>query len=135
MPFQLRSIDFNSGQIIPERFSAQELGVNPALTWCQGPREAVEYALICEDPDAPLPKPFVHWILYGLAPDLHFIPDRLPKQPELREPIRARQGLNSLMEPGFTGPNPPFWDGVHRYVFRLFALKVPLNLPPGAGRQ
>jgi phosphatidylethanolamine-binding protein (PEBP) family uncharacterized protein len=32
------------------------------------PADAVELALICHDPDAPLPNGFTHWTLYGIPP-------------------------------------------------------------------
>jgi hypothetical protein len=132
--FKIMSPEFQRLEPIPVRYSSQGANISPPLRWSGAPRETVELALICEDPDAPLPKPFVHWILYGLPATVSALPPGIPNQEELELPVLGRQGLNSLQQVGYTGPNPPFWHGAHHYVFRLFALNKPIELWPGAGR-
>jgi Raf kinase inhibitor-like YbhB/YbcL family protein len=131
---ELKSADFADGGWVPEGFTAEGGSLNPRLQWSDSPPETRELALICEDPDAPFPKPFTHWLVYGISPAAAVIPKGLPPAPELELPVLARQGRNSLGRIGFTGPNPPFWHGSHRYVFRIFALAHETGLPGGAGR-
>jgi hypothetical protein len=133
--FKIISPEFQRLETIPIRYSAQGANISPPLRWSGAPRETVELALICEDPDAPAPKPFVHWILYGIPATVSALPAGIPNQEEFELPILGRQGKNSLMQIGYTGPNPPFWHGAHHYVFRLFALNKPIELWPGAGRD
>jgi Raf kinase inhibitor-like YbhB/YbcL family protein len=129
----LTSPAFSSGGSIPKRFSEQGDSISPELRWSGVPSGTREFALICQDPDAPTALPFVHWIIYGISANTTFLPQGLPTIPELELPILARQGLNTLQKIGFTGPNPPGWDRAHRYIFQLFALDEPLPLAPGIG--
>ena len=39
---------------------------SPPLAWSAPPAGTVEIALICDDPDAPTPEPWVHWVAYGI---------------------------------------------------------------------
>lgn len=125
---QLESPAFENGAAIPEVYTASGKGISPPLRWWRIPARTRELALICEDPDAPTPRSFVHWIWYGIRPETT----------ELAEGAYVPgmiDGRNSLLHTGYTGPNPPFWDGPHRYVFRLFALDTQLSLARGAGRD
>lgn len=133
--FKISSPEFQRLEQIPVRYSAMGANISPPLRWSGAPRETVELALICEDPDAPFPKPFVHWILYGLPATVSALPAGIPQQEEFELPVLGRQGKNSLQEMGYTGPNPPFWHGAHHYIFKLFALNKPIELWPGAGRE
>jgi Raf kinase inhibitor-like YbhB/YbcL family protein len=133
--FRLHSQAFSSGGKIPERFTALGESINPELSWSYAPPETQELALICEDPDAPLPKPFVHWLLYGISPNVSAIPEGITAVEQIQFPVVARQGKNSKLEPGYTGPNPPIWDHSHRYYFKLFALSSPIEIKEGAGRD
>lgn len=135
MPFKLVSPAFKHLDSIPRRFTADGESISPPLKWSGAPGGTQEYALLCEDPDAPTPKPFVHWLLYGLSANTSKLREGMAQVEEMTAPVLARQGLNTMMQVGYTGPNPPLWDGNHRYVFRLFALDSPLTLPPRAGRD
>ena len=64
---ELRSSAFTNNTRIPARFSRDGENVSPPLEWAGLPDEAVELALICEDPDAPRGT-FVHWLVGGIAP-------------------------------------------------------------------
>ena len=45
----------------------------------------------------------------------------------------STQGQNDFGNTGFGGPCPP--QGMHRYVFRLFALDQTLDMAPGARKE
>ena len=134
MTFKLTSAAFQPGEKIPRKFTAEGAEISPGLRWSGAPDTAREYALLCEDPDAPLPESFLHWMIYGISANISEIPEGLPTEGELYYPLRALQGLNSKLKFGFTGPLPPFFHGPHRYFFRLFALNAPVNLSAGASR-
>lgn len=123
---------FSEGERIPERY-AGEAGVAPELQWSGVPRGTQEIVVLCEDPDAPLPKPFVHWALYGIPPSSSSLPENIEPGAKLSD--GAQQGQNSLGKKGFTGPKPPRGHGVHHYHFQVFALDKRLPLGAGADRD
>ena len=102
------------------------------LRWNGVPDGAKELALICDDPDAPTPKPWVHWLIYKIPGDTLGLPEHVPVTPTLQAPVGARQGLTSWETIGYRGPAPPPGHGTHHYHFKLYALDTPLDLDEGA---
>jgi hypothetical protein len=67
--FELRSAAFEDGEALDPSFTAdEEDSVAPPLEWSAPPAGTEELALVVEDPDAPTPEPFCHWLVWGLAP-------------------------------------------------------------------
>jgi len=125
---------FSDGDEIPRRFTGDGEDRSPPLAWEDAPAETREFALVCLDPDAPSPQPWVHWLVYRLANDACALPENLPPISRLETPVVAYQGRNSWSSGrtiGYRGPAPPIRHGPHRYVFQLFALDAPLSLYPG----
>ncbi len=131
MKITIQSTAFEPGQPIPKKYSGEGQDVSPPLKWSGVPKEAQELVLICDDPDAPRPEPWVHWVIYGMAPTTTELPEGIAKQPRIKEPVAAAQGANSWNKPGYGGPMPPPGHGVHHYHFKLYALDTALKLEPG----
>jgi hypothetical protein len=127
---RLQSPAFDHGQPIPRTYTEDGENISPALSFAQVPPKTRELALIMEDPDAPRPDPWVHWLLYAIPAHLRDLPPALPRDPVLRNHHDMRQGINSwgLKSVGYRGPAPPKGHGRHRYYFKLFALDQPLDL-------
>lgn len=124
--FTLRSAAFENGEGLDPSFTAdEEDAVAPPLEWTNPPASTVELALIVEDPDAPTPEPFCHWLVWGLAPQ---------KGQLLEGEAPPRVGKNSFGNSEWLLPDPPTGHGAHDYVFQLFALDKPISLMPGASR-
>src|SRR2546426_6308317 len=68
---EVHSDAFDDGGSIPVKYSGEGQNVSPPLKWSGVPAEAKEIVLVCEDPDAPMPKPFVHWVVSGIQPQQH----------------------------------------------------------------
>src|SRR4029078_7462344 len=64
----LESTSFGPHGRIPIPHTADGENVSPALLWDRPPKEARALALLCEDPDAPEPEPFVHWLIADIDP-------------------------------------------------------------------
>jgi Raf kinase inhibitor-like YbhB/YbcL family protein len=111
------------GQRIDGRFTCDGDDVAPRLAWKGAPEGTAGFALVLEDPDAP-GGTFTHWIVYGLQPETRALSADVG---------RADQGENDFGDMGYGGPCPPEGEE-HHYVFRLFALHLPLDLEPGADR-
>lgn len=124
--FALKSAAFADGGELDPCFTAdEEDAVAPPLEWSAPPPGSQELVLVVEDPDAPAPEPFVHWLVWGLKPQ---------KGQLLEGEVPPRVGKNSFQNSEWLLPDPPSGHGPHDYVFQLFALDLPLTLMPGAGR-
>lgn len=131
MQIQLTSAAFTEGASIPERHTCDGPDRSPPLQWTRLPAGTRSLALIVDDPDAPMGT-WVHWVLYGLAPETTALPENVDKtQYVLRG---ARQGLNDFKRLGYGGPCPPPGKP-HRYFFKLYALDTDLDLKPGATKR
>lgn len=125
--FRLASPAFADGEALDPSFTAdEEDAVAPPLEWTAPPAEAMELALIVEDPDASTPEPFCHWLVWGL---------RAQQGKLLEGETPPRVGKNSFRNSEWLLPDPPTGDGPHDYVFQLFALDSGVALMPGAGRS
>jgi Raf kinase inhibitor-like YbhB/YbcL family protein len=119
---QISSSAFTDHEIIPERLSKLGGNVSPPLVWSGIPQGATELVLLCEDPDAPSEKPWLHWLVTGIDPSATGIA-------EGQVPDGGREWTNDFGETGWGGPQPPEGHGPHRYFFRLYALDSPIELP------
>jgi hypothetical protein len=137
--FELTSTAFRPGSPIPAKFSGEGSDVSPPLEWSGAPPRTKEFALVCDDPDAPTPEPWVHWVIYSIGPDVHALAEGITSNtPQLKGPVTARQGKNSWpsgVTTGYRGPLPPPGHGTHHYHFKLYALDKPVDLSPGATEQ
>ncbi len=125
----LRSV-FEDGGKIPVKYTCDGDDVSPPLRWEGQPPGTAAYALLVEDPDAPMGT-FTHWIIYNIPPELNSLPEGIPKEKRTKFGL---QGMNDFRRIGYGGPCPPPGKP-HRYFFKLFALDSPLDLPPGARRR
>jgi len=114
--------DVAEGDSIPARFTCDGDESSPDLAWEGIPEGTQELALALEDPDAP-GATFTHWLVY-----------RLEASKTGLSPGGLHEGENDFDTTGYRGPCPP-QGKEHRYVFRLFALHVAVDLEDGAGRE
>lgn len=134
--FRLTSPAFQHDEELPPRFAADGDNISPPLEWSGVPEAAKELLLICDDPDVDAGV-FTHWIVYGVAATEKGLPEGVPQDAVVDEPVELMQGLNEFDEVGYTGPAAADDDDPipHRYFFRLFALDIELDLPAGARRD
>ncbi len=60
MTLRMTSKAFANSEAIPRQHTGEGDDVSPALSWEGVPEGTAELALICDDPDAPTPTPWVH---------------------------------------------------------------------------
>jgi len=124
---EVRSVAFDGDTPLPISCTVDGVGAPPPLSFHGVPESAASIVVLCEDPDAPYPEPFVHWMVYGMpgvAEDL-----------DAQSQESYRLGQNSKLEVGYTPAAPPPGHGVHHYHFQVFALDRKLELDPGVGRS
>ena len=131
MTFEVKSPDFASGSTIPKQFTCSGADISPALEWADPPAKTQSFALITDDPDAPIGT-FTHWVVYDLPANLRSLPQNFPKAEQTAD--GSRQGRNDFDNIGYNGPCPPPGKP-HRYFFRLYALDAKLNLKSGASKK
>lgn len=128
--WSLTSKAFRNNQAIPAKHTADGRDVSPDLSWSAPPKGTTEFALVCDDPDAPRGV-WTHWVLYGLPAAQRGLPEAVPTTETLPKLGGAKQGRNSFGSIGYRGPAPPP-GAVHHYRFRLYALNAPVTLRAGA---
>lgn len=131
---EVHSSAFQPGEPIPARYTVDGEGVSPPLGWGDVPAGTRSVVLACEDPDAPTPHPFVHWLLYNLSPRIEGVPEQLLGE----APVALNGGAvgkSSMWRAAWAPCMPPRGDTPHHYHFQLFALDRILDLGPRAGRQ
>jgi Raf kinase inhibitor-like YbhB/YbcL family protein len=125
----LRSEGFSAGGTIPAQYTCKGAGGSPQISWSDVPPRTASLALIAIDWDVPSPAfrlfGFTHWTLYDMAPALLQL-DAGVSVNTLADK-GAKSGLNSGGSAGFTPPCPP--AGIHKYIFRIYALDVPQLQP------
>lgn len=126
---KLTSPSFSEGQGIPKVYTGEGEDISPALQWTNPPAGTKSFALVCDDPDAPMGV-WVHWIVYNMPPELRSLKEHFPKDPRL--PDGTRQGRTDFGQAGYGGPYPP--SGTHRYFFKLYALDALLTVPGKAAK-
>ncbi len=128
---KLTSPAFEEGQPIPQRHTCDGDDVSPPLAWTAAPAGTRSFALICDDPDAPIGN-WVHWVIWSIPAASTELPEMVAPTDML--PGGARQGLNDFRRVGYGGPCPPP-GRPHRYFFKLYALDAELNLAPRATKR
>ena len=131
MTFTLSSMAFKNNCAIPEEYTGDGKDVSPPLDWTFAPRGTKSYALICDDPDAPLGT-WVHWVLYDIPGTIKSLPEDLPPNEVVLDSVH--HGVNDFDTLGYGGPAPPAGK-THRYFFKLYALSQAAGLPPGATKE
>jgi len=138
MKLEITSTAIAQGQPIPRKHTGEADDVSPPLTFSGAPEATKERALICDDPDAPTPEPWVHWVIYKIPADAKGLPQGVAKAATLTEPAGAMQGKNSWSAGqtiGYRGPLPPPGHGTHHYHFKLYALDTQLDIEPGVDKS
>ncbi|MGH9777984.1 MAG: YbhB/YbcL family Raf kinase inhibitor-like protein [Candidatus Acidiferrales bacterium] len=128
MAFEIKSSAFAKGGDIPRKFTCDAQDVSPALNWSEPPKGTLSFALIMDDPDAPVGT-WVHWVLYDLPATARSLPEGALKDALAAD--GAQLGKNSWDRLGYGGPCPPPGPA-HRYFFKLYALDGKTNVRPGA---
>ena len=130
MALELKSAAFSPGGAIPEKYTGEGEDLSPPLEWEGAPKKARSFALVCDDPDAPVGT-FVHWVIYDIPAEAGSLEAGLPPEAELAG--GAIQGVNDFGATGYGGPHPPPGKP-HRYNFKLYCLDKKLDAEPGLAK-
>lgn len=94
---------FKSEEMIPKKYTGQGIDVSPPLSWGPVPPETKSFALINDDPDAPVGN-WVHWLVKNIPSDITKFDENS---------FCGEEVVNSWGKKAYGGPMPP--KGTHRY--------------------
>jgi Raf kinase inhibitor-like YbhB/YbcL family protein len=123
---QITSTAFSEGNMIPSKYTCDGQDISPPLEWKDAPAGTKSFALISDDPDAPVGT-WVHWVVFNIPFQVKKLDEKIKREKEFNNGMR--QGSNDWPKIGYGGPCPP--SGTHRYYFKLYALDTMLDIKPG----
>lgn len=131
--FTLTSTDVKNGTFAPAQifngFGCTGGNVSPQLSWKGAPAGTQSFVVTVYDPDAPTGSGFWHWVVMNIPATTTSIATGMSRTPKMPG-VEMRTDFGTT---GYGGPCPPAGDKPHRYIFNLFALKVPkLDVDPQA---
>jgi len=127
---EITSSSFKHEDMLPATYAYENQNISPSLSWSGAPEETKSFALICDDPDAPVGT-WVHWVIFDIPASVNGLPENVVREEEVSG--LGKNGKNSYGNYGYDGPCPP--DGTHRYYFKLYALDTMLNLKAGLTKE
>ncbi|MCK4646011.1 MAG: YbhB/YbcL family Raf kinase inhibitor-like protein [Candidatus Aminicenantes bacterium] len=130
MDIKVTSLSFQEGGTIPQKYTCDGEDISPPLAWSSAPEGTKSFALISDDPDAPMGT-WVHWVIFNIPANVAELHEHIPPESILKN--GAKQGMNDFRRIGYGGPCPP--GGTHRYFFKLYALDTEIDIVVGASKQ
>src|SRR5579872_2503935 len=76
MAMELKSSAFSQGGMIPSQYSCKGADISPPLQWNAVPPATQSFALICDDPDAPVGI-WDHWVVFNLPASTTELPENI----------------------------------------------------------
>ena len=126
MTFNLTSPAFKEGDTIPKEYTCEGQNHSPELHWSEVPANTQGYALIVDDPDAPVGT-FTHWVLFNIPGNASAL---------AQGATSGVAGRNDFGRSGYGGTCPPRGDGPERYFFKRGAVDGDsLNFNPGGSAR
>ena len=126
----ITSSAFAEGSIIPSKYTCDGQDISPPLEWKDAPEGTKSFALISDDPDAPMGT-WVHWVAFNIPAGVAKLEENIKRDKEFKNGMK--QGNNDWPRIGYGGPCPP--SGTHRYYFKLYALDTMLDIKAGATKE
>lgn len=125
----LTSAAWPDGGPIPAKHSQPGGDVSPPLTWTNTPDSTVSFVLIVHDLDGVTGSgvdDLLHWLIWNIPGSARGLPERVPQGATLADGMRQI----SATGPNYRGPAAPASGPPHHYVFELYALDAPIDVPP-----
>lgn len=126
---QISFTNFANHSTIPTQHTCSGADISPALTWSDAPKGTKSFVLVVDDPDAPKGT-WVHWVAYNISATTTKLEEGIAPTD-----TAFKQGLNDFKTTGYRGPCPPRGHGVHRYMFKLYALNTALTFSGPVNKQ
>ena len=126
----LTSPAWPDGGTIPDTYSQPGGDVSPPLAWSNVPETAASFVLMVHDLDAVRntatgADTLLHWLVWNIPGPVRALPAHVPQGATLADGSRQI----SATGPNYRGPGAPAAGPPHHYVFELYALDAPIDVP------
>ena len=123
------NLTLGCGQSVPHSTRSGALSIrrlaNGTESWNGAPAGTQSYALTVYDPDAPTGSGWWHWVAINIPATANSLVKGAGTADGKAMPAGSQQVRTDFGAFGFGGACPPVGDKPHRYIFTLYALKVP----------
>lgn len=116
------------GRLIPAKYTQAGDQVSPPFTWSNVPDGVASFVLIAHDLDAATGNgtdDILHWMLWNIPATATSLGEGVPQGAQLPDGTRQI----SASGPYYRGPAAASRGPAHHYVFELFALDAPIDVP------
>jgi Raf kinase inhibitor-like YbhB/YbcL family protein len=116
------------GAEIPVKYTQAGDEISPALSWDNVPETAVSFVLIVHDASAPVnpgTDDLLHWMVWNIPAAARSLAEGLPQGSVLADGSRQI----SATGPNYRGPGALASGPPHVYLFELYALDAPVDVP------
>jgi Raf kinase inhibitor-like YbhB/YbcL family protein len=116
------------GGQIPAKYTQAGGQLSPPLAWSNVPDDVQSFVLIARDLDAAVGNgtdDMLHWLLWNIPGQARSLPEGMPQGSQLPDGTRQI----SVSGPYYRGPGAASSGPAHHYVFELYALDAPINVP------
>jgi Raf kinase inhibitor-like YbhB/YbcL family protein len=120
---------WTDGAAIPAKYTQAGDQVSPPLTWTDVPDGITSFVVIAHDLDAATGNgtdDILHWMLWNIPATARSLAEGVPQGSQLPDGTRQI----SASGPYYRGPGASAQGPAHHYVFELFALDSPVDVPP-----
>ena len=124
----LTTTAWNDGGTIPAKYTQAGDSVSPPLSWSNVPDGTTQFVLIAHDVDAAVGQgtdDMLHWMVWNLPGSTRALAEGIPHGAELPDKSRQISGTG----PYYRGPGAPATGPAHHYVFEIYALDAPIDVP------
>lgn len=124
----LTSPAFTDGGAIPAQYTQAGREASPPLAWTNVPEGVTGFVLLVHDADAAVgagTDDMLHWLVWNIPAAERQLAEAQPQGPELKDGLRQI----SATGPFYRGPGAPAAGPAHHYVFELYALDAPIDVP------
>ncbi len=130
-PIQVLSLTttaWSDGGTIPAKYTQAGAQVSPPLAWSNVPEGVQSFVLIARDTDAAIGNgsdDVLHWMLWNIPGSARSLAEAVSQGNQLPDGTRQI----SASGPYYRGPGAPAAGPAHHYVFELYALDGPVDVP------
>lgn len=105
-------------------FGCKGDNISPDLSWVNPPQGTKSFAITMYDPDAPSGSGWWQWVVFDIPANTDSMVENAGNITMKLAPKGAVQSLNDYGGYGYGGPCPAVGDGIHEYIFTVYALKI-----------